>query len=101
MKRRFSPEFKLESAQLVLDQHYSIREAAKAMNVSKSAMESWVRQLSLINPLSEHWRLNGSGSFTVVGKPEPVTTKQNTYWHPKIEIRLCLKNKKLVECLRT
>ncbi|WFQ81472.1 IS3 family transposase [Xenorhabdus sp. SF857] len=45
MKRRFSPEFKLESAPLVLDQHYSIREAAKAMNVSKSAMESWVRQL--------------------------------------------------------
>lgn len=45
MKRRFSPEFKLESAQLVLDQHYSIREATKAMNVSKSAMESWVCQL--------------------------------------------------------
>ncbi|MBC8946138.1 transposase [Xenorhabdus indica] len=45
MKRRFSPEFKLESAQLVLDQYYSIRDAAKAMNVSKSAMESWVRQL--------------------------------------------------------
>ncbi|MBE8597089.1 transposase [Xenorhabdus sp. BG5] len=45
MKRRFSPEFKLESAQLVLEQHYSVREAAKVMGVSKSAMESWVRQL--------------------------------------------------------
>ncbi len=31
MKRSFSPEFKLE--------------AAKAMNVSKSALGSWVRQL--------------------------------------------------------
>ncbi|REF28530.1 transposase-like protein [Xenorhabdus cabanillasii] len=46
MKRSFSPEFKLESAQLVLDQNYSIAEAARAMNVSKSAL-SWVRQLSL------------------------------------------------------
>ncbi|CDL83015.1 transposase [Xenorhabdus cabanillasii JM26] len=47
MKRSFSPEFKLESAQLVLDQNYSIAEAARAMNVSKSALGSWVRQLSL------------------------------------------------------
>ncbi|SFO06893.1 transposase [Xenorhabdus japonica] len=45
MQRRFSPEFKLECAQLVLNQNYSVSEAAKAMNVSKSAMGSWVRQL--------------------------------------------------------
>ncbi|CDH04805.1 transposase [Xenorhabdus bovienii str. oregonense] len=45
MKRSFSPEFKLESAQLVLDQNYSVMDAAKAMNVSKSALGSWVRQL--------------------------------------------------------
>ncbi|MBC8954658.1 transposase [Xenorhabdus sp. PB62.4] len=47
MKRSFSPEFKLESAQLVPDQNYSIAEAARAMNVSKSALGSWVRQLRL------------------------------------------------------
>ena len=41
----FSPEFRLEAAQLVVDQGYSVMEAAKAMNVSKSAMEKWVRQL--------------------------------------------------------
>lgn len=41
----FSPEFRLEAAQLVVDQGYSIRDAADAMNVSKSSMESWVRQL--------------------------------------------------------
>ncbi len=44
-KRLFSPEFKLESAQLVLDQNYSTVEAAQAMNVGKSTMDKWVRQL--------------------------------------------------------
>lgn len=44
-RRNFSPEFKLEAAQLVVDQGYSVVEAAKAMNVSKSAMDKWVRQL--------------------------------------------------------
>ncbi|NUW66074.1 transposase [Vibrio coralliilyticus] len=46
-RRTFSPEFKLEAAQLVIDQGYSVVEAAKAMNVSKSAMDKWVRQLRL------------------------------------------------------
>ena len=41
----FSTEFKLESAQLVLDQNYSIREAASAVNVSKSTLNKWVQQL--------------------------------------------------------
>jgi transposase len=33
---RFNPEFKVECAQLVLDQRYSIRDAASAMNVGCS-----------------------------------------------------------------
>lgn len=49
MKKRtrptFTPEFRLESAQLVVDQNYSIREAAEAMSVGKSTMDKWVRQL--------------------------------------------------------
>jgi transposase len=44
-RRVFTPQFKLEAAQLVADQHYSIREAASAMNVGKSTMDKWVRQL--------------------------------------------------------
>ena len=32
---RFTPEFRLESAQLVVDQKYSIREGAEAMGVTK------------------------------------------------------------------
>ena len=44
-KRNFSPEFRLEAAQLVVDQIYSIRQAAEAMNVGHSTMDKWVRQL--------------------------------------------------------
>jgi len=44
-RRTFSPEFRLESAQLVLDQNYSIREAAMAVGVGHSTMDKWVRQL--------------------------------------------------------
>ncbi|MGE5034959.1 MULTISPECIES: transposase [Yersinia] len=32
-ERNFSPEFRLEAAQLVLDQHYKVTAAATAMNV--------------------------------------------------------------------
>jgi transposase len=41
----FTPEFRLESAQLVVDQNYSVREAAEAMGVGISTMDKWVRQL--------------------------------------------------------
>ncbi len=44
-RRLFSAEFKLEVAQLVLDQNYSVVEAAQAMSVGKSTMDKWVRQL--------------------------------------------------------
>lgn len=44
-KRNFSPEFRLESAQLVVDQNYTVRAAAEAMNVGVSTMDKWVRQL--------------------------------------------------------
>ena len=41
----FTPEFRLECAQLVLDKGYSVRQAAQAMSVGKSTMDKWVRQL--------------------------------------------------------
>lgn len=44
-RRTFSAEFKLESAQLVVDQQYSVREAALAVGVGSSTMDKWVRQL--------------------------------------------------------
>ena len=44
-RRSFSPEFRLEAAQLVVDKGYTIREAAAAMNVGHSSMDRWVAQL--------------------------------------------------------
>lgn len=44
-RRNFDPEFRLEAAQLVVDQGYTIRAACEAMGVSKSTLENWVRQL--------------------------------------------------------
>ena len=44
-KRNFSPEFRLECAQLIVDQGYSVREASEAMNVGKSTLDKWARQL--------------------------------------------------------
>ncbi|MEA3891733.1 transposase, partial [Enterobacter hormaechei] len=44
-KRNFSAEFKRESAQLVLDQNYTVAAAASAMDVGLSTMTRWVKQL--------------------------------------------------------
>ena len=44
-RRTFSPEFKLEASQLVVDQGYTVRAACDAVGVGKSTMEYWVRQL--------------------------------------------------------
>jgi transposase len=41
----YSPEFRLEAAQLVVNQGRSTREAAEAMGVGKSTMDKWVCQL--------------------------------------------------------
>ncbi len=55
IRRMFTPEFKLEAAQLVVAQNYSIREAATAMNVGKSTMDKWVKQLkSECNGVASH-----------------------------------------------
>lgn len=44
-RRNYTPEFKEQSARLVLDSGYSLKDAAKAANVSHSAMRTWVKQL--------------------------------------------------------
>ena len=48
-RRTFTQDFKLEAAQLVTNQGYSISQAAEAMNVGKSTMDKWVRQLKAEN----------------------------------------------------
>jgi transposase len=44
-RRTFSSEFKLEAAQLVVEQGYTLKAACDAMGVGKSTLENWVRQL--------------------------------------------------------
>lgn len=45
--RRFTPEFKRECAELVLDHGYSFRQACEASDVGVTAMRRWVRQLEI------------------------------------------------------
>lgn len=44
-RRHFSPEFKVESAGLVLDQGYTVAEACRAIGVGETAMRRWIEQL--------------------------------------------------------
>ncbi len=44
-RRTFSSEFRLETAQLVVDQGYTQDKAAKAMGVGFSTVGKWVTQL--------------------------------------------------------
>lgn len=46
-KKVYSNEFKHESALLVIEQSYGIMEACKVLNVSKSALSKWVKQVRL------------------------------------------------------
>lgn len=41
----YSPEFRLETAQLVVDNGYTHEDAAKAMGVGYSTISKWVKQL--------------------------------------------------------
>lgn len=46
-RRKFSAEFKIESACLVLDQGYNISEACRAVGVGETALRRWIAQLEL------------------------------------------------------
>ncbi|MGP0837935.1 IS3 family transposase [Serratia sp. CY85251] len=58
-KRTFTPEFRLECAQLIVDKGYSYRQASEAVNVGSTTLESWVRQLRRerqgITPSAPHY----------------------------------------------
>jgi len=44
-RRSFSQEFKLDSAKLILDEGYSLTEAARSLEVGETALRRWVKQL--------------------------------------------------------
>ena len=41
--KNYTPEFRLEVCELVLKHGFSVREAAKAMGVSKSGVDKWIQ----------------------------------------------------------
>jgi transposase len=43
-KNQFTTEFKRECVHLVLNQSYSVLQAAKAMDVGQSSLQCWLRQ---------------------------------------------------------
>jgi len=43
--KKYNFDFKIQSASLVLDSDYSLGEVAKASNVNRSAIRTWVKQL--------------------------------------------------------
>ena len=45
-KRTFTPEFRLECAQLIVDKGYSYRQASEAMNVGSTTLESWATPIT-------------------------------------------------------
>ena len=46
-RRTFSSEFKVDAASLVLDQGYSVSEAARSLDIGDTALRRWVDQLKI------------------------------------------------------
>jgi len=47
MSRKFTPEFRRECAELILDHGYSVTQASEEMHVGTTALRRWLRQLQL------------------------------------------------------
>lgn len=80
-KRTFSPEFKLECSQLIIDKGYSYRDASKAMNVGSSTLEAWVRQLRRnvrVSRLLHHHSNQSSNHIRELKKQVHRLEEQNT-----------------------
>jgi len=45
-RKNYDSQFRLDAAQLVVDQSDSVRQACESMGVSKSSMDNWVRPLN-------------------------------------------------------
>lgn len=70
-RRSFSPEFKCESARLVVDQGYSLSEACKAVGVGLTAMRRWVMQLE-----SERQGVSPQGHRAVTAEQQQIQQLQ-------------------------
>ena len=74
LRPSYKPEYKVECAQLVVDQGYSVREASQAMSVGLSTLDKWVRKL----------KAERNGSLTT-GKP--ITEEQREIAELKRQVK--------------
>lgn len=44
-RKKYSKEFKLDAVSLVLDQGYTITEAARSLEVNRSVLQRWIKEL--------------------------------------------------------
>ena len=44
-RRKFTPEFKHESACLILDRGYTCKQACESLDLTETALRGWVKQL--------------------------------------------------------
>lgn len=84
-KRTFSPEFRLEAAQLVVNQGYTLKAACEAMGVGKSTMEYWVRRL----------RAEWSGKAPLNGGP--LSPEQREFQELKRKLRRVEEEKEILK----
>lgn len=52
-RRTFSPEFKLEAVNLVIEQKVPLRQVCRELDISESALGRWVRQARIDRGLSD------------------------------------------------
>jgi len=83
--RNFSPEFRLEAAQLVVDQGYTLKAACEAMGVGKSTLEYWIRRL----------RAERSGNAPLKG--EALTPEQREIQELKRKLRRVEEEKEILK----
>lgn len=70
-RRQHSPQFKLDTAALVLDQGYTYAKASEAMGVDAGSIRRWVRQLK-----SERGGQTPSGSKALTPEQQKIQALQ-------------------------
>lgn len=70
-RRAFTAEFKQETALLIIDQHYSYKEACEAMGVGETALRRWVKQVR-----SEQDGITPIGSKAITLEQQTIQTLQ-------------------------
>ena len=59
-RKKYSKEFKLDAVSLVLDQGYTVTEAAKSLEVNRSVLQRWIKEFES----DDGQAFRGSGKLT-------------------------------------